>query len=84
MCVCVCVGGGGGGGTCIVMIWGCAIIWALFGLLPDFGVPVWGILPFLGTFLGHFRIFGYHFWLFPDFWVSFVLVKFDFFKNKKL
>ena len=46
-----------------------------------------GVAPgFLGTFLGYSRIFrysrnfGYHSWLFPEFWVSF-LVKFDFFQN---
>ena len=40
-----------------------------------------GVAPgFLGTFLGYSQIFGYHFWLFLDFWASF-LVKFDFFQN---
>ena len=40
-----------------------------------------GVAPgFLGTFLEYSQIFGYHFWLFPDFGVSF-LVKFDFFQN---
>ena len=53
------------------MIQGCAIILGTF---------LWVASGFLGTFLGYSRIFGYHFWLFPDFWVSF-LVKFDFFQN---
>ena len=35
---------------------------------------------FLGTFLAILGFWGIIFWLFPDFWVSF-LVKFDFFKN---
>ena len=40
-----------------------------------------GVAPgLLGTFLGYSRIFRYHFWVFSDFWVSF-LVKFDFFQN---
>ena len=42
-----------------------------YGDVPLFWVP----------FLGCFRIFGYLFQLFPDFWVSFFLVQFDFFRN---
>ena len=40
-----------------------------------------GMCHYFGYFLGGCsRIFGHHFWLFLDFWVSF-LVKVDFFKN---
>ena len=53
------------------MIWGCAIILGTF-----LGVA----LGFLSTLLSYSRILGYHFWLFPDFWVSFS-VTFDLFQN---
>ena len=32
---------------------------------------IWKCVIILGTFLGYFRIFGYLFGLFLDFWVSF-------------
>ena len=41
------------------------------GDVPLFGYFFWVDPGFLGII----------FWLFPDFWVSFFLVKFDFFKN---
>ena len=64
-------GGGGRGVTCICRDTGmCHYFGYFFGVAPGF----------LGTFLGYSRIFGYHFWLFPDFWVPF-LIKFDFFKD---
>ena len=46
-----------------------------------FGCLYGGAPGFLGTFLGYSQIFGYLFGLFPDFWVSSFLVKFDFFRN---
>ena len=54
------------------MIRECAIILGTFsGLIPDLWVPFWAISGFSGII----------FWPFPDFWVSFFWVKFDFFKN---
>ena len=60
------------GVTCICRDTGMCHYFGYFlgGLLPDFWVPFWAILGFLGIIFVCSRIFGYHF-----------LVKFDFFKN---
>ena len=43
---------------------------------------IWGCAIILGSFFGVAPgCLGVIFWLFADFWVSFFLVKFDFFKN---
>ena len=45
-------------------------------------VVIRGCAIILGTFLGCSRIFGYLLGLFPDFWVSFLGVKFGFLRGE--
>ena len=42
---------------------------------------LWRYVIIFGTFSGVLRILGYLLRLFPDFWVSFFSVQFDFFRN---
>ena len=46
---------------CNFFIWGCAIIFGTFGVLPDYWVPFWAI----GNFFMKFDLFRNS----PDFWV---------------